>query len=78
MLAPSSLMLVLLSPAAKRVSVNEPRNRYTDTAPPPGWQPKSAFFKAIFEKAKLAKRSKKVTLTCPDCGVILIIEMTIE
>ena len=43
-----------------------PENR--DVLPPPGWQPKSAFFKAIWAKAEFKLTHPRMTITCPHCG----------
>jgi len=39
-----------------------------DVLPPPGWQPKSAFFKAVWKKAEFNIENPRVALTCPCCG----------
>ena len=56
---------------------NPREDRYADTAPPPDWKPKSAFFKAIWAKAHFDLTHKRVTLTCPCCGEQMTVQIKV-
>ena len=47
-----------------------------DVLPPPGWQPKSAFFKAIWAKAQFKVENPRITLSCPCCGAQVTLRLT--
>ena len=49
-----------------------------DLMPPPGWEPKSAFFKSIMAKAKFNLENKRVAVTCPCCGNSVVMVMTVQ
>lgn len=51
------------------------RAPYADVLPPPGWEPKSDFFKWVMAKAKNAREHPRVAFQCPHCG--LPITMTV-
>ena len=57
--------------------MNPREDRYFDTAPPPGWQPKSAFFKAIWTKAHFDLANKRVAILCPHCGQDITLRLTV-
>ena len=52
-------------------------DRYADTLPPPGWKPKSSFFKAIWAKAEFSFHHKRLTLVCPHCGQDILMSITL-
>jgi hypothetical protein len=48
-----------------------------DVLPPPGWQPKSAFFKAIWKKAEFKIHNPRVTVVCSHCGERVTITLNV-
>ena len=52
-------------------------DRYRDLMPPPGWQPKSAFFRSIWAKAAFKRSHPRLTLACPCCGEEFTVEMSL-
>lgn len=65
-----------LLPALRSSSVAAERLPDDDTLPPPGWQPKSDFFKAIWAKAEYKFENPRITLTCPCCGEKVTLRLT--